>query len=71
MDTENTDIASIGPIKSRSEVVALLGEIETYFKNHEPSSPIPLIVQEMRKLVNRDFRELLQDIDRALNPPSE
>ena len=57
-------------ISSRDQVLELLQDIETYFVNNEPASPIPLIVGEIRKLVSKRFVELVAEFNRNVPKPS-
>jgi len=54
-----------GP-QSREQVMQLLVEIEQYFVANEPASPIPLLIGEMRNLVNKRFTDLLSEFSRAM-----
>ncbi|SDO26173.1 type VI secretion system protein ImpA [Pseudomonas reinekei] len=51
-----------GEINSRDDVRLMLDKLCTYFASHEPASPIPLLLQRARKLVDKNFVELLQDL---------
>ena len=33
-----------------------------YYKSHEPSSPIPLLLERAKRLVNADFLTIMQDM---------
>jgi type VI secretion system protein ImpA len=54
--------AMSGSIQSRSDVVKALGLICDYYRNHEPSSPVPLILQRAERLVEKDFMEIVTDL---------
>jgi len=51
-----------GEISSREDVRLMLDKLCTYFATHEPASPVPLLLQRARKLVDKSFIELLQDL---------
>jgi type VI secretion system protein ImpA len=51
-----------GDILSREDVVRAFDKICAYFQRHEPSSPIPLLVERCKRLVTMDFLEILQDM---------
>lgn len=51
-----------GTISSRADVVQLLDRLCAYYAQHEPASPIPLLLQRARRLVDKNFVELLQDL---------
>jgi type VI secretion system protein ImpA len=52
----------IGGINNRQDVVRALELICEYYANHEPSSPVPLLVRRAKRLVTMDFMEILQDL---------
>jgi type VI secretion system protein ImpA len=60
----NSDDAPV--IHSRQQVLEVLHDIEAYFKSAEPSSPIPLIVADIRKLVPKHFVEVILEFSRLL-----
>ena len=33
-----------------------------YFERHEPSSPVPLLLRRAKRLVSKDFMEILRDL---------
>lgn len=49
-------------IASREDVRGALDKLCAYYARHEPSSPVPLLLQRARKLVDMSFTELLQDL---------
>jgi type VI secretion system protein ImpA len=51
--------APAGRIAGMAEARAALGAIETYFRNHEPSSPSLLLVRQAHQLVGRPLTEAL------------
>jgi len=55
-------------LQSRADVMNQLNLIEGYFIQHEPSSPIPLIVAEIRKLLPKTFTDLIAEFNQVLNP---
>lgn len=54
--------AAIGAIRSRQDAIRALDAVADYFRRHEPSSPIPLFVDRAKRLVSKDFLEVLADI---------
>ncbi|HEY0707954.1 MAG TPA: type VI secretion system protein TssA [Polyangia bacterium] len=52
----------VGAIRSRDDVVKALEAICEYYRVHEPSSPLPLLLNRARRLVTKDFLEILQDL---------
>ena len=51
-----------GEITSTADVTTALDKIITYYKRHEPSSPVPLLLERAKRLVSQDFMEILRDI---------
>lgn len=51
-----------GAITSRADVTRVLDTLCAWYATHEPSSPVPLLLQRARKLVDMSFVELLQDL---------
>lgn len=52
----------VGGIKSPSDVANALDRIMEYYRRYEPSSPIPLLLQRAKRLVNADFLTIVQDM---------
>ena len=55
----HTDISSL---KSREDVVRLLDLICAYYKEKEPSSPLPLLLDRAKSIVHKDFLEVLEEL---------
>ncbi|MET0068555.1 MAG: type VI secretion system protein TssA [Candidatus Thiodiazotropha sp.] len=54
--------SSPGVINSRDDVISALERINQYYRKHEPSSPIPLLLDRAKRLVKMDFYEIVQDL---------
>ncbi len=54
--------AMTGEISSRDDVIRLLDKACEYFKRHEPSSPVPLLLERAKKLVTKSFLEIVRDM---------
>jgi type VI secretion system protein ImpA len=52
----------LGAIGSRHDAIAALDAVADFFRRHEPSSPVPLFVERAKRLVSKDFLEVLEDI---------
>ena len=52
----------VGAIRSRQDAIRALDAVASFFRQNEPSSPIPLIVERAKRLVSKDFLEVLADI---------
>jgi type VI secretion system protein ImpA len=48
--------------QSRSEAMALIAEVELFFKTAEPSSPIPMLLAKANGFTNRNFDMILKDL---------
>jgi type VI secretion system protein ImpA len=49
-------------IRGRADVVHWLDRICEYYAQHEPSSPLPLLLQRCRRLVASSFLEIVRDM---------
>jgi len=49
-------------INSQEDVIRVLDMACEYFNRHEPSSPVPLLLQRAKRLVAKDFMEILRDL---------
>jgi len=49
-------------IRGREDVVHWLDQICEYYAQHEPSSPLPLLLQRCRRLVASSFLEIVRDM---------
>ena len=51
-----------GAVTSRQEAIRALDAVADFFKRTEPSSPIPMLVGRAKRLVSKDFLEVLADV---------
>lgn len=51
-----------GSIRNREDVVMMLDKICGYYERHEPSSPLPLLLQRCRKLATLSFIDIVKDM---------
>jgi len=51
-----------GPIASRQDVIRALEQCCDYFREHEPSSPVPLLLQRAKRLAAMDFLSIVRDL---------
>jgi type VI secretion system protein ImpA len=51
-----------GEIVSRDDVARVLDRLCDYYRKHEPSSPIPLLLQRAKRLISKDFLEIIRDL---------
>lgn len=51
-------------VATRAEATALMRQVEIFYNNIEPSSPIPMLIEKARNFVAKDFNALLTEISR-------
>jgi len=49
-------------IKSRAQAIALLDQVQRFFRHAEPSSPVPMLCDRARALAERDFMDVLREV---------
>lgn len=54
--------SSSGEIRGRDDVVRTIDRICDYYARHEPSSPVPMLLQRAKRLVHKNFMEIVQDL---------
>jgi type VI secretion system protein ImpA len=54
--------ASSDQILDRNDVLREIKRLLAYYKQHEPSSPIPLLLERAQRLVPMSFLEIMQDL---------
>lgn len=54
--------AAVGGINGPNDVVNALDRIIEYYARNEPSSPLPLLLERAKKLVNADFMTIVKDM---------
>lgn len=54
--------APAGEVSSRQDVIKMIDKICTYYEKHEPSSPVPMLLVRARRLVDKSFIEILEDL---------
>ena len=57
-----TSGALSGEVRSREDVVRALERILAYYAKHEPSSPVPLLVERCKRLVTMGFLDIIRDL---------
>jgi type VI secretion system protein ImpA len=55
-------VAVSGEITSREEIARMLDKACEYFHRYEPSSPVPLLLERAKRLMSKDFIEILRDL---------
>lgn len=49
-------------VSTRQQALALMANVERFFKRTEPSSPIPLLIDRARTFASKDFASLLKEM---------
>lgn len=60
--SEAVQPALSGAINSRQDAVRAIDAANAFFRRHEPSSPVPLLLDRAKRLVSKSFLEVLEDI---------
>ncbi len=60
--TDGSGAMAVGAIRSRQDAIRALEAVAEFFRRNEPSSPLPLIVDRAKRLVAKDFLEVLADV---------
>lgn len=55
-------VIGVGSIRSRDDAVRALDAVAEFFRKNEPSSPLPMLVERAKRLIGKDFLELLSDL---------
>jgi type VI secretion system protein ImpA len=50
------------PITTREDAMLLLDLVRAYYERYEPSSPLPLLLNRVRKLADMSFIDIIRDI---------
>jgi type VI secretion system protein ImpA len=63
-EAEGESVAQSAPgtINSRDDAIRVLDRVSEYFRKNEPSSPVPLLLQRAKRLISKDFIEILRDM---------
>nr|WP_315382631.1 type VI secretion system protein TssA [uncultured Sphingomonas sp.] len=51
-----------GSVRNREDVARVLDLVLDYYRRHEPSSPVPMLVERARGWIGLDFMAVLEDI---------
>lgn len=63
MDTpDKARSAAGGEIRGRDDVLRMLDRLVDYYRRHEPSSPLPILLERAKRLVPMNFFEIMQDL---------
>jgi type VI secretion system protein ImpA len=53
---------ALGTIRTRDDAIRVMDTVATFFRTSEPSSPVPLFIERAKRLVAKDFLEVLADL---------
>jgi len=59
---EKGSVSLSGEIRSAQEALLAIEKVCQYFERHEPSSPVPLLLRRARKLVSKNFLDVIRDV---------
>lgn len=51
-----------GEVLSREDAALMIGKICTYYERNEPSSPIPVLLQRVKRLISMDYLEIMNEL---------
>jgi type VI secretion system protein ImpA len=57
-----TGPVAVGAVRTRQDATRAMDAISDFFRTNEPSSPIPLLLERAKRLVAKDFLEILADL---------
>lgn len=51
-----------GEVNSREDASRMIDKICSYYERNEPSSPVPMLLKRAKRLVSKDFIEIMRDL---------
>ncbi len=60
--TQGTPKFNAGQINNRDDVIKAIDKVCEYYRKNEPGSPIPLLLERAKRLVDKEFLEILEDL---------
>ena len=51
-----------GDINSRADVLRMLDKILAYYQRHEPSSPVPMLIERAKRLAPMSFFDIMEEL---------
>jgi type VI secretion system protein ImpA len=60
--TSTAATVAVGAVRTRQDATRALDAVSDFFRTNEPSSPIPLLLERAKRLVAKDFLEILADL---------
>jgi len=55
-------IATLPPPSNRADAIRLLDLVTRYYEEHEPSSPLPMLIARARRIAGMTFMDILRDM---------
>jgi type VI secretion system protein ImpA len=56
------ELASRYAVASRAQAIALLDQVHQYFRRFEPASPVPMLCERARAMVEQNFMDVLRNV---------
>jgi type VI secretion system protein ImpA len=60
--TGGVAVQAVGAIHSRQDAIRALDAVAEFFRKNEPSSPVPLFAERAKRLIAKNFLEVLADV---------
>jgi type VI secretion system protein ImpA len=54
--------AITGDVASRADVIRMIDKILAYYQRHEPSSPVPMLLERAKRLAPMSFMEVMENL---------
>lgn len=54
--------AITGDVTSRADVIRMIDKILAYYQRHEPSSPVPMLLERAKRLAPMSFMEVMENL---------
>jgi type VI secretion system protein ImpA len=51
-----------GDVNTREDAIRMIDKICTYYERNEPSSPVPMLLQRAKRLISKDFLDIMRDL---------
>lgn len=51
-----------GEVNSREDAIRMIDKICMYYDRNEPSSPVPMLLQRAKRLISKDFLDIMRDL---------
>jgi type VI secretion system protein ImpA len=60
--TDGAAQGALGDVNSREDAIRVLDRVCDYFAKNEPSSPVPLLLRRAKRLISKNFVEIMRDL---------